>query len=93
MNGFTTIKLLNKYLEDYVSRSGDLENPLPDQKKEFVEIIEVQFQILKAIFTDLAFYIEQIHSQHLAAKTEEEIDAITDSETFGGKVPHCEHVK
>jgi hypothetical protein len=88
-----TLKVLNKYLEDYVSRQGDLENPLPSSKKEFVEIIECHYQIIKAIFTDLAKYMEQINTVELKDKTLEEIDLIADKETFGKKETHTEHVK
>ncbi len=37
--GFTTVKIMNKYLEDYVSRSGDLQNAVPEKKHVFTEYI------------------------------------------------------
>jgi hypothetical protein len=43
--------------------------------------------------TDLTKYIDMVHTSYLASKSEEELEAITDKETFGKRETHFDQVK
>jgi len=43
--------------------------------------------------TDLTKHIDLVHANYLAGKSEEELDALTDKETFGRKETHFDQVK
>ncbi len=92
--GFVTVKIMNKYLEDYATKLIDLKNPLPEKKHQFTEYIQTEFQLIEGILSDLANYLNTVHRDFLPKLSHEQIDGINERECFGKfEKPHIEHLK
>lgn len=76
--------MLNKFIDEYVERAGEVPDCLPAKKKDFIELLDADFQVISAIFLDLQTYMAFVQTQ-AAQLTEEQISQICDKQMFGGQ--------
>lgn len=91
-NPFVTIKILTKYIEEYLERKSDAENAMPSLKALFIEEIESKFQIIESIIQDLQTYMNFVKTR-LPLLTPEQLEGVNEQETFGQNKPHIEQIK